>query len=85
LLIVVQPPSFKFSLRVCQIEEDFSIQTLVTQSTIEALNETVLHRPARSNEIHFCGGLVRPHFHRSAGEFSAIIRGDRFWFSAQYR
>jgi hypothetical protein len=58
--VVVNAPSFDQRGRVSQIQEPVLVQTLVTKLPVEALDERVLDRPARFDELQANAALVRP-------------------------
>lgn len=49
------------------------VETLVTEAPVEALDECVLVRFARLDEVQFDVALVRPDVHRLAGEFRSVV------------
>ena len=50
-MVVILPPPRQFLTYILQREEDFHVQTLIAEPPIEALDEAVLNRLARSNKI----------------------------------
>ena len=58
--VVVDPPFFDDPSGLWQADEEMLVETLVTQSAIEALDEAILHWLARGNIVPFNLGLVRP-------------------------
>jgi hypothetical protein len=53
-----------------------TIQALVAQLPVEALDEGILHRFARSNEIEAYVMRVRPGVHGPAHKLAAVVDGD---------
>ena len=49
--VVVLPPRFKFFPRILHREEQVGVEAFIPQPAIEALDQTVLHRPAGPDEV----------------------------------
>jgi hypothetical protein len=62
--------------RILQRREPLHIQTLVSQTAIETLDESVLHRMAWPNkaQLHVIGN--GPSLQRTTGKFTAIVHGN---------
>ena len=58
--VVILPPCSEHDAGLCQCGEQRLVQELVAQTTIEALDEAILHWLARGNIVPFNLGLVRP-------------------------
>src|SRR5207248_1885721 len=66
-LVVVLPPFLDLDLRLVQIHKPVLVQAFVPQTSVEALDVTVLHRLSRCDEPQLHTILVRPliqHFAR---------------------
>jgi hypothetical protein len=68
-VVVVASPGLDEEPGLSERGEDFLVQTLVAEPSVEALDESVLLRFARRDVMPFEAALVRPFQHRSAGEF----------------
>jgi hypothetical protein len=75
--VVVDPPFFDDSSRLVEIGEQVLVEALVAQTAIEALDEAILHRFARSDVVPLDAAILRPG--DRAGERSAALlcRADR--------
>jgi len=59
-----------------QALEPMHVQALVPKLPVETLNESVVHRPAWSDEIKLDASFVGPLVEVVAGEFSSVVRSD---------
>jgi hypothetical protein len=58
---------------IAKIHEPLLIQTTIPEATIEALNERVLGRFARLNEVQIHAGLSAPEEHRFARHLRNVV------------
>jgi hypothetical protein len=72
-IVVVGPPAAKRGAGLGQGREQRLVQELIPQSTIEALDECVLHRFAWRDVVPGNSALVRPCEYGVAGEFTSIV------------
>lgn len=77
LAVVVGDPGSKLPPGVVETEEQGLVQELVAHPAVEALDERVLDRLARCNEVPVDGVVLAPSQHRVAGELGAVVRDDR--------
>lgn len=75
--VIVLTPSFNLLLGVGQVEEQTRIQALVAEPAVEALDEAVLDRPPRANEVQLHAVLVSPDIHSAAAKLRTVIDRDR--------
>src|SRR5579863_264095 len=75
-MIVVMPPSRKLLPRLVQGREPLHVQAFVPQPPVEAFDESVFHRPPRTNEDQLNAVSHRPGFEGPTSEFAAIITSD---------
>jgi hypothetical protein len=61
--IVILLPARQLLPHILEREEDFHIQTLIPQATIETLDEAVLDGFARSNKVQLNAVVVGPGVH----------------------
>ena len=78
--IVVAAPVFEFVRQVRQVEKDLDVEKLVTQSSVEACDEGVLHWPARCDERQLDARSFAARFRNVGLEFVAdkydLLRGE---------
>ena len=55
------------------MSKPMSVQTLVAELAVEALDEAVLDRLARTDEVELDASAVGPSVERSTGEFRPIV------------
>src|SRR5262249_41939793 len=63
--------------RLGQIGEPVLVETLVSESAVEALNEGVLDRLPRADEVELDAPAVGPGVERPASELKAIVADQR--------
>src|SRR5262245_28597330 len=73
--VVVGDPCRNLGLGVFEIEEQRLVQELVAHAAVEALDEGVLDRLARRNEVPVDAGVLAPGQHGVASELGAVV-GD---------
>src|SRR5947209_6771557 len=81
-VVVVGPPAAKRGAGLGQGREQRLVQELIPQSTIEALDECVLHRFAWRDVVPSNSALVRPCEYGVAGEFTPIVADHHLGFAA---
>ena len=74
--IVFDSPLFDFAARIVERDEDVFVETLLPQPAVEALDEGVLNRLARLDELQLHAAFVGPLIEYAASKFRAIIRGE---------
>lgn len=72
-LIVLLPPLFDNDLGLLQSVEDFTIEQLIPEFTIEALDKAIFPRAAWFDEQGLDRQLVQPGADLLVGKFGAII------------
>src|SRR5665213_2259693 len=75
-VVVKIPPFGELCLRLLQRCEPLDVEAFIAESSVETLDEPVLHRPSRAEEAELHTRLYRPHLHGPAGELTLIIQGD---------
>jgi hypothetical protein len=78
-VVVFLPPGFDGLAGVFQTLEPMEIQTLIPESAIETLDETVFDWPAWSNENQLHSISVGPLVQSLAGEFRTVVDDDSLW------
>src|SRR5947209_12854772 len=76
VMVVVDPPSLNDLASSVQAAEQVLVEAFVAEATIEALDEAILHRLARSNVVPFNGVILLPLQDRSGGQLRAIVAND---------
>ena len=76
-MIVIVSPKGELSPSVSERLEDFLFEKLVSEPTIEALDQDVLGRHSRCDIVPVHAGPVLPVEHGPTGEFAAIVGNDR--------
>src|SRR5512137_2990385 len=71
--IVFDSPPFDFASRVVKRDEDMLVQALLAQPAVEALDEGVLDRLARLDELQLNAALVGPLIEYAAGKFRPVV------------
>jgi hypothetical protein len=74
--VVVPAPLFDQNLRLLQCVEDFSVQQLIAQLTVEALVVTVLPWRSRLDEQGLHTDPCQPVSDSNCRELAAIVRAD---------
>src|SRR6188768_3963466 len=80
-LIVVDAPGVDLRLGIRDRRELVHIQTLITQTCVERLNEGIFHGFAGTNEVELHATCEGPVLERARHELGAVIDGDRPWSS----
>jgi hypothetical protein len=83
-LVVVLTPCFDLAARVVERNEEVLIEAFVAQPSVEALDESVLNRFARFDELDPHPALVGPLVERPPGELRAVVGLDHGRQSAPY-
>jgi hypothetical protein len=82
VLVAVPPLGLELPAGIKQVHEELTIQQLVPQPPVEALDEGVLDWPARPNELQLRLPVVRPRVHRLRVELDPVVNGDRLRIAA---
>ena len=82
MMVVVTAPELELPPDLCDAEENFYVQALVAQSSVERFNVAVLNRVSGPNEIWMYSVQIQPMIHSLAGELSSIVHGDRLGCTA---
>jgi len=77
--VVVLLPVTKHGTGVDQRAEQRLVQALTPEASAEALNESVLHRLARCDEMPLDAAFLAPAQDRYAGQFRSIVIEDGQW------
>ena len=74
-VVILLPPRQR---RACIVtrEEHLDIQALISEASIETLNEAILDRLAGSDKLQLDAVTIGPGIHDPTGEFAAIVHGD---------
>lgn len=83
VVIVIAPPCVDDKFGVAQPLEEVFVEALVTQPSVEALNEAILHRLTRGNEVPGYAAVFAPFEHDVRGKLGAVIRDDHVGLSPQ--
>lgn len=75
-MVVVLFPSRQLLPHIIQREEDFHVQTLIAEASVEAFNETIFDRLTRSNKIQQNAMTIGPGIHDTTGKFAAVVDRD---------
>ena len=84
LEIVVGDPVGDLGAGVVEIEEQGLVEQLVTHPAVEALNEAVLHRLSRRDEVPVDDRVLAPGQHGVAGELGAMVGHDHSWLPTSF-
>src|SRR5215467_6619118 len=76
LSVVITSPRFNRGPRLSQAQEPVCIQALVTKSSVERLDITVLHRLAGINKAKQDFSLLTPGSHHTTHKFGSMIHPD---------
>src|SRR5690348_5689341 len=76
LSVVITSPRFNRGPRLGQAQEPVRIQALVTKSSVERLDMTVLHRLTGINKAEQDLSLLTPSPHHSAHKLRTMIHPD---------
>ena len=71
--VVVDPPFFDDPSGLWQADEEMLVETLVTQSAIEALDEAILGRLAGCDVVPFHAPFFLPGQDSACGELGAVV------------
>jgi hypothetical protein len=77
LAVVVGDPFGELVACIVEAEEQRLVQELVAHPAVEALDEGVLDRLARRDEVPVDGVVLAPSQHGVAGELGAVVGDDR--------
>ena len=80
--VVMPTPAFNLAPRVKQIAEPAYLQTLFTQTAVEALDVGVLDRLARPDVHQFDPLILTPAQEAAAGELRAVVPAEWNWPAA---
>ena len=80
--VVMAPPRFDENLGFLERIEYLSVQELVTQSGIEALDVTILPGRARLDESGLSSDCGDPPAHGLGSELRAVVGADVAWDAA---
>src|SRR5512142_1273241 len=75
--VIVRPPTSQLLPHILEREEDFHVQTLISEAPIEAFDEAVLDRLTWPNKIQLHPMAIGPGIHDATGKFAAVVDGDR--------
>ena len=75
-IAVCLPPRQRLP-RIVKREEDFHVQTFIAKPPIKTLDEPILDRLSRSNEVELNPVTIGPGVHDTTGKFTAVVDGDR--------
>ena len=79
IFVIVLAPVFDRLPRVSEGEKPILIQALLAQSTIEALDESIVCWLTWPAELELHAVTVRPIIEHLGNEFAAIVDLDRLW------
>src|SRR5216683_7166288 len=71
--IVFDSPPLDFATRIVERDEDLLVQSLLAQPAVEALDEGVLDRFSRLDELQLNAALVGPLIEYAAGKFRPVV------------
>ena len=74
--IVVGDSDSDLGAGVVEIEEQGFVEQLITHPAVETLDEAVLHRLSRCDEVPIDDCVLAPGEHGIAGEFGAMVGDD---------
>jgi len=75
--IVVNPPPLDESFGLAQALGPVRVQTLIAELAVEALDESVVHRPAWRDEVEFDSAPVRPLIEVVTGELGSVVHTEQ--------
>src|SRR3954449_6974526 len=76
VMVVVDPPSLDDLASSVQSAEQVLVEAFVAEATIEALDETILHRLSPSDVVPLDGVILLPLQDRSGGQLRAVVADD---------
>src|SRR3569623_2154252 len=76
-LIIVLPPLLDLGFCIGKGQEPVSVQALLTESTVKALDLRIVSWLARPTEVEFHSVFIRPLVHDIGDELAANIAFDR--------
>src|SRR5260370_35288260 len=80
--VLLPPPACQGASYIVERAEPARIQTLVAQPSVEALDMSVLHRPARLDVHQSDLPVLGPAQHTPRGELRAVVRAQVLWPTA---
>ena len=83
--LVVDAPRLDRALRVVEADQPVLVQAFVAACAVEALDERILRRLPRIDEIQHHPVRVRPGIERRAGELGPVVADDRARIPAYLR
>src|ERR687890_224724 len=78
LFVVIGPPLFDLSLRVCQVYKPVRIQALLPEPAVETLDEGILHRLSRLDKLQANMPLFAPGCDCPPPKLWSIVHDDHF-------
>jgi len=78
-MIIVKPPAIHNISRLGQAQEQFTIQTLISKFTIEALNISIFPRAAWLDKHRSDFGLLKPFPHGLRRELRTVVAAEISW------
>jgi len=78
-LVVILPLILDDISCMLQADKPVRVQTLVPESTVEVLDESILDRFPRTYEIQLHTFTVRPLVQGTSREFRSVADSDDFW------
>ena len=78
-LVVVSTPSLAFLARLVEAEEPAGVQALGAELAVQAFDEGIVGRLARSAEVEGNAAHEGPQIKLLANEFRPVIEPDRLW------
>src|SRR4029077_20437094 len=82
--VVLPPPACQGASYVIERAEPVSVEALVAQPSMEALDMSVLHRPARLDVHQPYLPVLGPAQHAPRGELRAVVRAHILWPTALF-
>ena len=75
-MIVIHPPPINNVSRLSKAEEQFTVQALIAELAVEALDVAVLPRAAMLDEQRADSGLLEPLPNGLGGELRPVVTAD---------
>lgn len=82
--VVVDPPFFDGLARLVEVGEQVLVEALLTQSAVEALDESILHRFARCDVVPFDTAFLLPSQDGIRGRLGAVVADDHAGMTALF-
>ena len=79
MVVVIVEPESQLATRIRQSKEDFDVQALIRQSSVEALDITIFDRTSWPDEVRMHAVRVGPVIHRLGCNSVPFVHGDRLW------